>query len=70
MGIEQWWSRLDGPARLWLVEHNGEPLTDEIVEKIREAGGTVEMAGPGDGAAGAHLSDEDVDRVEAWANEE
>ena len=70
MGIEQWWSTLDPSSRRWLVEHNGEPIPDEIVAKIRDAGGTVRTAGPDDDAPGAHLSDDEIDQVEAWANEE
>jgi len=69
----EWWPRLGPEAQAWLVEHNGEAVDSEVLDKIVAAGGVL---GGGDwwigetGPAGFYLSDEAVDWVEAAANGE
>lgn len=34
LDMSKFWPRLTGSTQTWLMEHNGEPLPDEIVDKI------------------------------------
>lgn len=73
MDINEWWERLDGPTREWLVSHNGETLPAEVVAAIASAGGvaTSEAWWVGEtGPSGFHLSDAAVDWIEEKANDE
>ncbi len=66
-------ARLAPEAQAWLIEHNGEAVDSEVLDKIVTAGGVL---GGGDwwigetGPKGFYLSDEAVDWVEAAANGE
>jgi hypothetical protein len=74
MDIAEWWPRLDAPSRAWLIEHNGEAVTPEVLGAITAAGGVVVSdawwVGQQDGPTGFFLSDAAVDWVEAKANDE
>jgi len=73
MEIIEWWPKLDSEARAWLVAHNGEAVSPEVLSKIVAADGSgtsnawwVGESGPD----GFFLSDEAVDWIEAAANDE
>ena len=73
MDFPQIWPRLSPSSRSWLVEHNGEPLPDELVAEILGITGGQASAqwwtGPSaDGQT--QLSDEAVDWIETVANDE
>lgn len=61
-GIEEWWPAVRRDSRNWLVENNGDDVTDEVAAAINAAGGSVTPGRP--------LSDEEVDWIEATANDE
>lgn len=61
MDIEQWWTKLAPSTQDWLIENNGDAVSAEIVAEITAAGGSV---------SGETLSDEEIDWIEAVANEE
>ena len=67
----QIWPRLTPLSRSWLIEHNGEPLPDDLIgEVLGVAGGETNAewwAGPSvDGQT--QLNDEVVDWIETVAN--
>ncbi|MFP3578585.1 hypothetical protein SB659_03240 [Arthrobacter sp. SIMBA_036] len=69
----EWWPKLDAEAQAWLIEHNGEVIAADVVNKIAAAGGVVTSDAwwIGDrGPEGIYLSDEAVDWIEATANGE
>jgi hypothetical protein len=73
MDFPQLWQHLGPSSRSWLIEHNGEPLPDEIVSEILGVTGDETSApwwtGPSvDGQT--QLSDETVDWIETVANDE
>ena len=73
MEIIEWWQKLDPDAQAWLIAHNGEAVSPEVLKKITAAGGSVSSSAwwVGDsGPDGFFLSDEAVDWIEAAANEE
>lgn len=73
MQIIEWWPRLDSEARAWLIAHNGESVTPEVLVQIVAAGGSVTSDAwwVGETAPdGFFLSDEAVDWIEAEANGE
>ena len=73
MSMEHWWPRLGQATRTWLIEHNGEALTADVLDEITRVGGepTSEAWWVGEqGPDGLHLSDDAVDWVEAVANGE
>lgn len=41
MELEQWWDGVLQQTRDWLIAHNGEALTPEVVADISRAGGLV-----------------------------
>lgn len=74
MDPEQWWPSVSDDTRRWLIEHNGEPVPDDVIGEITKAGGVVtadawwvDEVGE-DGAV--VLSDAAVDWIEAIANSE
>ncbi|GAA3719940.1 hypothetical protein GCM10022399_40400 [Terrabacter ginsenosidimutans] len=73
MDFPQIWPQLSSSSRSWLVEHNGEPLPDELVSELRSITGD-ESSQPwwtGPSVEGqTQLSDETVDWIETVANEE
>ncbi len=73
MDIAEWWPRISEQSRHWLIDHNGEAVTGEIVSEIAAAGGVVTSDSwwvGEDGPAGFFLSDSAVDWVESVANGE
>ena len=72
MNIAQWWQALDPGSRDWLIEHNGEALTEPIVAAVMSAaeGATDTEWWAVDAGDGPHLTDSAVDWIEAVANEE
>ena len=73
MDFPQIWPLLRSSSRSWLIEHNGEPLPDDLIAEIlRIAGGERSAqwwAGPA-GEGDTQLTDEAVDWIETIANEE
>jgi hypothetical protein len=72
VSIEQWWPKLTPAAREWLIAHNGEPLTPQILAAVSDSG---DAADPSDwwwDSASGELafSDAGVDWIEAVANGE
>jgi hypothetical protein len=73
MEIIEWWPKLDSDAKAWLIAHNGEAVSPEIVSKIEAVGGSVassEWWVGESGPDGFFLSDDAVDWIEAAANDE
>jgi hypothetical protein len=72
--ISEWWSRIDTQSRAWLIAHNGEAVTPEVMSAITAAGGAVSSdawwVGQQDGPTGFFLSDAAVDWIEEKANDE
>jgi hypothetical protein len=73
MHFQQIWPLLDDSTRLWLTEHNGEPLPDDLVARIlrvtdgeRDAQWWTGPAAEGE----TQLTDEAVDWIETVANDE
>jgi hypothetical protein len=60
MEITQWWPNVTEATRAWLLANNGSPLPSEVGADIVSAGGP----------SGSQLSDDDVDWIEAVANDE
>jgi len=73
MDINEWWPRLDSDAGAWLISHNGEAVSPDVLSKIATAGGSVTSSAwwiGESGPAGTFLSDEAVDWIETRANDE
>lgn len=73
MNIDEWWSRLNSEAQDWLIAHNGEAVSAEVISQITTAGGVVasDARWVGEnGPRGFFLSDESTDWIEATANGE
>ena len=70
--IEQWWPQLRRESREWLMKNNGDVVRADIAAEIVRAGGTTvhDSMGHDDGSASVHLTDEEVDWIEAVANGE
>lgn len=73
MDMSQIWPRLATSTQTWLVDHNGEPLPDDIVGEVLTV--TAGQRDPswcaGDSQQGqAQLSDEAVDWIDETANGE
>lgn len=62
MTIEEWWPQLGSDSRSWLVENNGDDVIDDVAAAINAAGGSV--------TPGTPLTDEQIDWIEATANDE
>lgn len=67
------WPRLATSTQAWLIEHNGEPLADDILDEILTVTAGQRhpqwWAGePGEGET--QLTDEAVDWIEETANDE
>ncbi|WP_127474900.1 hypothetical protein [Microbacterium sulfonylureivorans] len=69
MEIIEWWPKLDPDARAWLIAHNGEAVVPDVLNKIAAVAGSAHEVGES-GPDGLVLSDEDVDWIEARANDE
>lgn len=73
MDMSQVWPRLATTTQTWLVEHNGEPLPDDILDEILTvtAGQRDPRWWAGDSHGGeTQLTDEAVDWIDATANGE
>jgi hypothetical protein len=73
MDFSQIWPHLGSSSRSWLVEHNGEPLPEDLIAEIlRVTGGEQSpqwWTGPSvEGRT--QLTDEAVDWIETVANDE
>ena len=72
MDFAQIWPHLHISSRSWLIEHNGEPLPDDLIAEILGVTGGEQnpqwWAGPSvEGET--QLTDEAVDWIETVANE-
>lgn len=73
MDLEQWWTLVMPDTREWLMAHNGEALTPEVVADISRAGGMIAAESWWMGqrtADGVHLSDAATDWIEERGNGE
>ncbi len=73
MDLEQWWNDVTPQTRDWLIAHNGEALSPEVVAAISRAGGLVATESwwmGGRGPDGVFLSDAATDWIEERANGE
>ena len=52
MEIIEWWPSLDSDARGWLIAHNGEAVSPEVMNKIVAAGGSNCREAASGGAVG------------------
>jgi hypothetical protein len=73
MDFPQIWPHLSSSTRLWLMEHNGEPLPDDLIAEILSVTGGEQSdqwwTGPSvEGET--QLSDEAVDWIETVANDD
>jgi hypothetical protein len=69
MEIIEWWPKLNPDAQAWLIAHNGEAVAPDVLNNILAVAGSAQDIGES-GPDGLFLSDEDVDWIEATANEE
>jgi hypothetical protein len=73
MSLEVWWPLLQQESRNWLVAHNGEALSAQVLDDLVRVGGAVPSAAwwvGENGPDGLYLSDAGIDWVEAVANGE
>jgi hypothetical protein len=63
-----WWPMLDSQAQAWLIAHNGEAISPDVLDKIVIVGGSAQQAGA-KGTDGNFLPDEAVHWIEAKAND-
>ena len=61
MTIEEWWPLLGRDSQTWLIENNGDDVNDGVAAAITAAGGSA--------APGTPLTDEEIDWIEAIAND-
>jgi hypothetical protein len=64
---------LDRDAKAWLIAHNGEAVSPEVLSKIVAAGSSLSSSAWWVGESGPddfYLSDEAADWIETAANEE
>jgi hypothetical protein len=64
---------LDSDAKAWLIAHNGEAVSPEVMNEIAAAGGSVTSSAGWVGESGPdgfYFSDEAVDWIETAANDE
>ena len=69
MEIIEWWPKLDPDAQRWLIAHNGEAVSAEVLEKIVAVGGSAQRDGESE-TDDFFLSDDAIDWIEATANDE
>ena len=73
MDFPQVWPHLAGSSRSWLMEHNGEPLPDDLLAEILSITGGERnprwWAGPSQEGE-TQLTDEAVDWIETVANDD
>ena len=73
MEISEWWPKLDAQSQAWLIAHNGEALTPEVLSRIESVSGSVASSASWAGERGPDgffLSDDAVDWIETTANDE
>jgi hypothetical protein len=61
MNTEEWWPKLQPATREWLMANNGDVLPADIVAELTTAGRS---------ASTDLLSDDEIDWIEAVANQE
>ena len=73
MDFPEIWPRLSPSSQSWLIDHNGEPLPDDLVEEILSVTDGARdphwWAGPSTEGQ-TQLTDEAVDWIEAVANDD
>ena len=73
MDFSQIWPHLSPSSRAWLIEHNGEPLPDQLVAEIVSVAGAEPSARWWSGPSlegQTQLTDEAVDWIDTVANDE
>lgn len=73
MDVPQILPHLSTSSRSWLMEHNGEPLTDDLVAEILSVTGGEQSAQWWNGPSvegETQLTDEAVDWIETVANDD
>jgi hypothetical protein len=73
MEINEWWPKLSGSAREWLVANNGDAVSEVVLHEMVSVGGDAASGGwwVGDtGPEGFVLSDRAIDWIEEAANGE
>ena len=73
MDLPQIWPHLSPSSRSWLIEHNGEPLPDQLVAENLSVAGAEPNAQWWSGPSverQTQLTDEAVDWIETVANNE
>jgi hypothetical protein len=70
--MHQWWPLVSAEIRIWLIAHNGEPLTLPVATEIMSVTGGATEPGwwAGESADGPQLTDAAVDWIETIANGE
>ena len=61
MNIEEWWPKLEPATRDWLVANNGDAIPADTVGELTKAGRS---------ASTDQLGDDEIDWIEAVANDE
>ncbi len=61
VNIEEWWPKLEPATREWLVANNGDVIPADTVGELTNAGRS---------ASTEQLGDDEVDWIEAFANDE
>ena len=69
MEIIAWWPQLDPDTQRWLIAHNGEAVSAEVLDKIVAVGGSAQRDGDSE-TDGVFLSDDAIDWIEMTANDE
>ncbi|WP_137846122.1 hypothetical protein [Microbacterium sp. 2FI] len=73
MELTEWWPKLDSDTQAWLIAHNGEAVSPDVLSQIVAVGGSVTSSAWWVGESGPDgfmLSDEAVDWIETTANDE
>ncbi|MGZ8801717.1 MAG: hypothetical protein ACXWZL_03610 [Mycobacterium sp.] len=73
MGIAEWWGALAPETRDWLIAHNGEPLSAQVLDEVVAANNGAKDPSwwAGESTEGAsQLTDDAVDWIESVANAE
>lgn len=61
MNIEEWWPKLQPATREWLLANNGAEIAARVAAELIKAGRA---------ASRGQLSDDEIDWIEAFANDE
>ena len=61
MNIDKWWPKLEPATREWIVANNGDEIPADVVDQLIKAGRS---------APTGRLGDDEIDWIEAFANDE